>query len=83
MLALAATVITGSAYAQVDNTKTNTDSTVIKSDSTSTPPTEDKKDEKTPPHAFTPTLQNNNFTLVAINREIMGSKTVEVEKEEA
>ncbi|ANH81265.1 hypothetical protein A8C56_09955 [Niabella ginsenosidivorans] len=84
MLALAATVITGSAYAQVDSTKSDsTDSTVIKSDSTSTPPTEDKKkDEKTPPHAFVAPQQSNTLAWVA-TRELMGNKAVEVEKEEA
>ena len=89
MMALAATVITGSAFAQVDSTKT--DSTVVSTDSTQT----DKKDDKskedstatpTPPQAsVAPSVKNNTYVWVATNRELLGSKqtAVEAEKQEA
>ncbi|MCD2425437.1 hypothetical protein LQ567_21820 [Niabella pedocola] len=89
MMALAATVITGSAFAQVDSTKT--DSTVVSTDSTQT----DKKDDKskedstatpTPPQAsVAPSVKNNTYVWVATNRELLGNKqtAVEAEKQEA
>lgn len=88
MMALAATVITGSAFAQVDSTKT--DSTVVSTDSTQT----DKKDKSkedstatpTPPQAsVTSSVKNHTYVWVTTNRELLGNKktAIEAEKQEA
>ncbi len=86
MLALAATVITGSAFAQVDSTKT--DSTVVATDSTQTDT--DKKEDTTvtptPPQAFVaPSVKNNTYVWVATSRELLGTRNTvtEAEKQEA
>lgn len=92
MLALAATVITGSAFAQVDSTKT--DSTVVATDSTQTDNKKEDTDKQkedttttpTPPQAFVaPSVKSNTYVLVATNRELMGNRktAIEAEKQEA
>ncbi|MCF3112130.1 hypothetical protein LL912_25305 [Niabella sp. CC-SYL272] len=91
MMALAATVITGSAFAQVDSTKT--DSTVVSTDSTQTDKKDDKEKSKedstatpTPPQAsVAPSVKNNTYVWVATNRELLGNKkiAIEAEKQEA
>ncbi len=94
MVALAATVISGSAFAQVDSTKTDT--TVVTTDSTQMQQdqNEDKKEDKkedttvtpTPPQAYVaPSIKSNTYVWVATNRELMGNKktAIEAEKQEA
>lgn len=89
MLALAATVISGSAFAQTDSTKT--DSTVVATDSTQT---QDKKEDKkedttitpTPPQAFVaPGVKSNTYVWQATTRELAVSRqtVAEAEKQEA
>lgn len=90
MLALAATVMTGSAFAQVDSTKT--DSTVVATDSTQTDTKDTEKQKEdttttpTPPQAFVaPSVKSNTYVWVATNRELISNKqtAVEAEKQEA
>lgn len=93
MVVLAATLVSGSAFAQVDSTKT--DSTVVATDSTQM---QDQKDEQkedkkedttvtpTPPQAFVaPSVKSNTYVLAATNRELMGNRktVIEAEKQEA
>lgn len=82
MLAMAATVITGSAFAQTDSTKT--DSTVVASDSTATQDKEKTDSTKTtPPTAAVSTeVKTNTYVLVATNKEMLSTKNTEIEMEE-
>ncbi|AHF17049.1 hypothetical protein [Niabella soli] len=75
MLALAATVITGSAFAQVDTTKKDT--SMPQTDTTTHPKKDKKKDKKAPPQAFAPTTKGSTYTLVAINKEVTANKIEE------
>lgn len=82
MLAMAATVISGSAFAQTDSTKT--DSTVVVSDSTVTQDKEKTDSTKTTPPtaAVSMEVKSNTYVLVATNKEMLSTKNTEVEMEE-